>query len=371
MTIQAKILKINRKNKPHSLGIPCLEDFDYEEEKWIDINLIIHQPNINLYCLDFSEKLAIFVETNPGIDLYQFPFFYQAQYNHAQRLIVITFDDLSKIAQEREKPQKLILIYSVGRCGSTLLNSVFNQLENTVSFSEPGVYDQLVIMRQWDGSNDGQISQLVENCTKLFCKSGQTSTQVIKFRSYGIEIADLILQNFPEAKIIFLYRDIESWMDSAFRASLGKIPEQIDSLLEMDKEASQISPLIANYRKDKPLSYVKILTLLWLSVMERYLLLEKQFPSSIAIRFEDLKADSQQTVLEILKYCDIPTNNLSQVFEVLQKDSQADTVLSKMNLREQQVELTTKDINEIRETLKESLIILTSDFIVPNTLFLK
>ncbi|MEA5536724.1 sulfotransferase domain-containing protein [Crocosphaera sp. XPORK-15E] len=371
MTKTAKILQIKSKIKPHFLSIPSLEDFDYQEVERIDIDSIINQSNISLYCLEFSQKIAIFVETNPNINLYQFPFFYQAQYDYAQRLIAVTFEDLSKIAQEVEKPKKLVIIYSVGRCGSTLLNSIFNQIKNTVSFSEPGVYDQLVIMRQWDGSNDPEISQLVENCTKLLCRSFLSYTQVIKFRSYGIELADLILKQFPEAKIIFLYRDAKSWIKSAFRASLGDIPNNIDSLLEIEKEASQISPLVANYQHNKSLSYVKILTLAWLSVMERYLSLETQFPSSIAVRFKTLKTSPKQTILELLKYCDLPITNLHQVLKVLEKDSQANTVLSKANLNKQEVELTTKDLKEIRETLKKSLTIVTPDFIVPNTLYLK
>jgi ribosomal protein S13 len=55
----------------------------------------------------------------------------------------------------------------------------------------------------------------------------------------------------------------------------------------------------------------------------------------------------------------------------LQKDSQADTILSKANLNNQQVKLTQEDLKEIRATLQEHSTIKTSDFIVPNTLDLK
>jgi hypothetical protein len=371
----AKFFKIKSKNKPYFLSIPSLDDFDYQEANTVDINIILEKPNISLYCLDFSRKWAIFVETDPEVDIDQFPFFYQAQYDHAKNLIAITFSELLEIGKQLEIPENLVIVYSVGRCGSTLVHSAFNQLENTLSLSEPGVYDQLVIMRQWDGSNDAEISELIESCTKILCTSSRLDDHsyrwVIKLRSYGIEIADLIFKHFPKAKIIFLYRDTETWMKSVFRASLGEIPNTVDSLKAMQNQVSQVSPLIHQDEQDQPLSYLQILTLAWLSVMEGYLRLHQQGVLALAIRFQDLITAPQQTIIEILKYCDLPTTNLIQVFEVLQKDSQADTILSKANLNNQQVELTEEDLKEIRATLQEHSTIKTSDFIVPNTLDLK
>ena len=351
MKKNAKTWQITHKKKPHFLSIPSLEDFDYQEYEIINVDDIVNQPNISLYCLDFPQKLAIFVETSPDINITQLPFFYQAQYEAAQRLIMISFAELSEIAQNIESPQKRIMIYSVGRCGSTLLHSVFNKLKNTVSFSEPGVYDQLVIMRQWDRSNEAEISELVKTCTQLLGKSLNSSMQVIKFRSYGIEIADLLLKHFPDSQILFVYRDVETWMESAFRASLGNIPNDTKSLIEMQIEASQISPLIATHQLNPPLSYVKILTLAWLSVRECYLSLEKQFPYSLVVDFQDLKATPKPTLLEIFKYCDLPTTHLDSVFEILKQDSQENTVLAQANLNHQSVKLNSQYLEEIRETL--------------------
>lgn len=71
----AKFFKIQSKNKPYFLSIPSLDDFHYQEANTVDINIILEKPNISLYCLDFSRKWAIFVETDPEVDIDQFPFF--------------------------------------------------------------------------------------------------------------------------------------------------------------------------------------------------------------------------------------------------------------------------------------------------------
>lgn len=72
---QPNFLKSRAKINPISLSIPSLDDFHYQEANTVDINIILEKPNISLYCLDFSRKWAIFVETDPEVDIDQFPFF--------------------------------------------------------------------------------------------------------------------------------------------------------------------------------------------------------------------------------------------------------------------------------------------------------
>ena len=56
------------------------------------------------------------------------------------------------------------MIYSVGRCGSTLLSKVFNQVDTVLSLSEPDVFSQIVGMRNPDRSNDEEVIGLLKAC---------------------------------------------------------------------------------------------------------------------------------------------------------------------------------------------------------------
>jgi hypothetical protein len=66
-------------------------------------------------------------------------------------------------------PRHSILIYSVCRCGSTLVSQALNQADGVVSFSEPDVYTQILMLREADGSSDPEVSALVRSCTKIIC----------------------------------------------------------------------------------------------------------------------------------------------------------------------------------------------------------
>jgi len=41
---------------------------------------------------------------------------------------------------------------------------------------------------------------------------------VIKFRSFTIELGDLLHKHFPNTRNIFLYRNAEPWLNSMLRA---------------------------------------------------------------------------------------------------------------------------------------------------------
>ncbi len=372
--MKARILNIESKIRQNPLGITSTADFHFSEGDTIDAQVVIENHNISLYSLDHEYQRAIFVETHDDINISQAPFYYQAQYESAVKLFAVPYEELHRLANDIRLDSKcLILIYSVGRSGSTLLSSALNQVENIVSLSEPDIYTQLVMIREWDGSNDAEVSELLQSCTKVLCKSPKQSSLpfrwTIKFRSFGIEIADLIFKIFPDAKNIFLYRDAETWIRSAIRAYLDDDLNSAEYLAAMQAWLRPLVPLIDKHfsEKGEPLSIAKMGMLMWLSVMERYLKLNRQGVPMLAVRFKSVTTSPNQTIEEIFKYCDIPITDLEAVFKILDRDSQAGTVLSQATIQKNPVVLPDDFMAKVRETLLDHPTIQTPHFIVPNT----
>ena len=372
--MKARILNIESRRRKNHLGITSPADFYFSEGDTIDAQVVIESPNISLYCLDHEYKRAIFAETHADVDLSQAPFYYQAQYESAVRLFAVPYEELHRLANDIHLDSKcLILIYSVGRSGSTLLSTALNQVDNIVSLSEPDIYTQLVAIREWDGGNDAEVSELLQSCTKVLCKSHKQSslpfTWAIKFRSFGIETADLMFKHFPGAKNIFLYRDAETWLKSAARAFVQDDVNSTEYLAAMQASLSPLVPLIDKHFSEKgvPLSIANMGMLMWLSVMECCLKLNQQGVPMLAIRFKELNSLPKQTIEEVFKYCDIPTTDLEVVFKILDRDSQAGTVLSRANIQKNTVELPDDFMTEAGRTLLEHPTIQTPHFIVPNT----
>ena len=92
--------------------------------------------------------------------------------------------------------ERLVMVQSTGRCGSTLVSHAFATADNVMSFAEPDVYYQLHHFRDHD---DAEFEPLLKTCTTLLCAPRPVGTWVIKFRSLHIELAGPLLGALPGA----------------------------------------------------------------------------------------------------------------------------------------------------------------------------
>jgi hypothetical protein len=215
-------LIIDSKIKSSPFAIVTVEDFQVHAGQQLDPRIILEQPNVSLYCLDHSGQQAIFVETLPDVDLLQAPFYFIAQYDAAQRLIAVPYDTLHALACEVElDPQRIILFYSTGRCGSTLLSHVMNLNRSIVSFSEPDIFTQLVMLRTAGWDSHEEVASLLWDAVMVMSANAHEQGfeyYAFKFRSYVLSVSDLLYQTMPKAKILFMYRNALTWAYSFSRA---------------------------------------------------------------------------------------------------------------------------------------------------------
>jgi hypothetical protein len=368
----AQILNIEDKVKQNPLEFVSLNDFRFSKGDAISAQTVIEDPNITLYCLDNEDHRAIFVETTADVNLSEVPFYYQAQYENAVRLFAVPYETLYQLSSNLVlQDEPLILIYSVGRCGSTLVSSAFSQVDSVVSLSEPDVYSQLVLMRNVDGSTEADISRLLQVCTKVVCKPS-TRQHVplawsLKFRGDGIQVADLFYEHFPRAKVLFLYRNAETWFESNARAFGWFNPVAEEYLPEIRAAWKPLAPFLSS-KTIENLSVVGWGTLMWLRMMDSYMKLARRGIPALAVRFEDLTTVPEQVIKAICEHCGLTVTDFAKINEVLNRDSQDSTVLSRAKTRQRQIELKEEHLADMQRVLHEHPTIQTADFIVPNTL---
>ncbi|MEH2336805.1 sulfotransferase family protein [Nostoc sp.] len=374
--MNTKILKIQTKNRTPASLIANLQDFSYEIGEDIDPKTIVDNPHITLYCLDLENQQAIFVETPSDIDIYEASFLYQAQYEYAQRLIAVPYQEFHQLAANiGDSIGQIAMIYSVGRCGSTLLSKLFSQVDTVLSLSEPDVFTQIVGIRNPDGSNDDALAELIKSCIYLLCKptlKGKPSFCAIKLRSFGIELADLIYRVLPDTKLIFMYRNAEDVVKSCIRTFVP-FSAMLPIIAQNIQAYNQFIPLLKEYARYIDFTdsnATEFYTTMWLSVMHRYLLICQQGIPTCAIRYEDLVADPKKMVTGIFNYCNLPISEVSHACKVFEKDSQSGSNFSQENVRKNNNKL--PDILEIRQKIAQLLLkhpqIQTADFIVSGTL---
>lgn len=327
--MNARELIIASKVKANPFDIVSPDDFQTSIGRSLNPYIILEETNFSLYCLDHINQQALFVETSPEVDLLQAPFYFIAQYEAAQRLIAVPYDTLNALANEvKLDPQRIILFYSTGRCGSTLFSHVLNLNANVVSFSEPDVFSQLVMLRTAGENNDDEIASLLWSATMLMSANAQQQGYqyfAFKFRSYVLSVSDLLYHAMPETKILFMYRNALTWAYSFSRAFGASSDENLKERLDQSGFRYMI-PSVNDYLKTHAqISWVEYVAHMWVSTMQDSFWLLQQRSAIACARFEDLKAESNEVIEFLLAHCSLPMPDLDRLAQVLAKDSQAGT----------------------------------------------
>lgn len=100
-----------------------------------------------LFGFDFENRVAIFLNIGADADLSRPPFCYDKQVKLAKRITVVSFEQFISLAKELNLNPRLVQLYSIGHCGSTLLHNVFNRVPNAICISEPKVFFDLAFFR--------------------------------------------------------------------------------------------------------------------------------------------------------------------------------------------------------------------------------
>jgi hypothetical protein len=337
----------------------------------------LDEPNILLYCLEPQNRQAIFIEVPDVTEVRAAPFYFQAQFEQAVRVLKVPYETLEQLAdQVTLNDQRMILIYSMGRSGTTVTSAAFRQVENVVSLSEPDVFTQLVQMHDFSGSNDAEISALIRVCMLLTCKdqgNGDQPIWVLKFRSFVIDLAHMIDTHFPGATSLFLYRQAVTWGASNARAFGGTTSPTQEQLTDIWAFLNPLVPRINHYRLDDPaeINFGKIFGLMWLDYMECCLARLDAGQAILPVRYEDLRANPEAVVNEIFKYCVISGINRNKLDAVLEVDSQANTPIARERLKQIGRELNIDDVTIAQHIITTHPIINTPAYQLPGTLLLE
>ena len=369
----ATSFEIIKKQRSNPINFVDIKDFELRETGQLDATEILSNPHITLYALDFDQGQAVFVETSPTADLSHAPFYYQAQYENAVRVITLSFETMMGLAQSvTVDDSRLIFIHSMGRSGSTLASQIFAQVPGVINMSEPDMLTQLVIARFMQAGQSDMVKMLLDASIRMLCKTPAPTAWVIKGRSWVIELGDWLYELHPHAKNLYLYREAESWIKSnlgAFMDEIERTPEQQHHLeIETRGWMKLLTPSIARYDTDQHLSLTGLVSLMWLDSMGRYTEFHQAGIEMLAIPYSNWKLDPRRTAVSMLEYCGCHPDDLTAIDETLAKDSQAGSAISQDSVKKKANPSQFFDPAEMNRHLQNHPYIHTADYEVPNTL---
>jgi hypothetical protein len=325
--------------------------FTLDEGQPASAGLLIEEPGWTPYCLDDENQRVLFVYTPARLDLSQAAFVYSAQFEQAQRALVVPYTALNAVTATLKAPDTMIFVYSIGRCGSTLMSRILNQINGMYSLSEPDIFTGLSYLRKTDPSRDRELTQILHACSLLLSQRSngiRPSMVALKFRSHGIGLADLLYKAFPNGHNIFMYRQAQSWAQSVFRF-LQRLnfandlsPTEAVSLWHRltGEEADYVEPYID--LQAETVSFSDLLAPAWTSYFDRYMLQVERGVPFYPLRYEDLNDHRGSPLQAMFDYCDLPSAAVEQAMQGFETDSQAGTDIARDiradNLTPEQIE---------------------------------
>jgi hypothetical protein len=195
-----------------------VDDFTYSEPR--DIGALPY-GKVFPYAFDLSQRdLILTAHADPNAVLDE-PFLHAAQRKYAHAAIRVPFGALDRLFGPPDKAARPILVFSMGRSGSTL----FHALARTVTgraFSEPDTLTQLAMSRaHLAGLDPAARHHLVWHAISAlltFPSEPPDERCVIKLRSQVNRGAKELVRAFPNATYVFLLRRIEDWAQSSHRS---------------------------------------------------------------------------------------------------------------------------------------------------------
>lgn len=335
----ATLHKIESRSIPHPAEAAILKNFTMGKGEPASPEIVLNEDGWSLYCLDQSSKMAVFVKTPPDSDLNATAFMRMAQYQSASHVLLVAWSNLAQLAAKIPEPENLILIFNIGRSGTTLVSRMLARVPDVLSLSEPEALFNITMEKN---SNDPKLNQeQIFACTKLSCKPpyGQPpKTVAMKFQSQNILNCDDYFAGFPNAKYVFLYRDAKTWANSIYKMtrSFG-FPElwdqpHLDTAWSIFSAASNIEYLAPYLDLQAEFTHPEqLIGPAWAFYLEYYMAwLAKGIPF-LAMRYNEINADHETATTILLKHCGLSNSAVADAMHGFDEDSQKDSGIGQDN----------------------------------------
>lgn len=168
------------------------------------------------YCVDFLRRRAIYVGGVDAAQAQQAAFYYLHLRRSARTAVMIPWETTPIYRDESRAP---ILLFSPGRCGSTLVSSILVEA-GIANVSEADFYTQATSEFSSSALNPfrrGMRDAVLDMGRDLCAALSGAGPVVVKLRAEACRAPALIVDP-RERRALFVTRDFESWARSTIRA---------------------------------------------------------------------------------------------------------------------------------------------------------
>lgn len=317
------------------LAVASIDDFALDAGQAVDADRVLADPACVPYCLDAERPAVVLVELAPGETeaVARSPFHYMGLYRHARRVVRVPLGAFFAFCRAIPDPERLLLIHTTGRSGSTLLTSALAERPGVRALSEPDLFTQGAMAGPaTEPRLRATLAALYRGCLRLLCRT-PARLHVVKLRSIAIEHAELIGAGMSDVHRVFLYRDPIAVSRSTARI-LGHDPAEWALDARAQRAWRALAPLLSDATAAPGVDAYSLYAALWAGPVRAYLRGTVNAPGFWlgSLRYEDLCADPVGVVRLLLSRCapDIPPPDATPL--VFAADAQRDSALDRAQL---------------------------------------
>lgn len=330
----AQVFTITDRDRERWIVPASMDLFTLDDPQDVDPHVTFKAAPWHLYCIDPASDRAMFLDLPDGYDLSDATFAYDVQYQKATRALVVSLDTLHAMARTHPQPDKRLLIFSTGRCGSTLFSRVLAALPGFWSLSEPDVFTNLALSRPPVPLAD--LVPLLHSAMTLQWRP-LTDAHVFapKFRSEVFTQIPAYMEAMPDAVGCFLYRDLIGFANSSYKLirNLGFFLEPLtyDAALDRWAAISSTPPDALNIvlgQEPKPVTPELFVVARWIDRMSGCKAALDAGHDLHLISYKDMTSDPQAAFGPVLQACGMAPEDIAKASYVFTQDSQAGTQAS-------------------------------------------
>ena len=366
---RARQVPILERVKSHEMEYSTFADFVVGPATTVPAATILDEPGWSPYCIDHATHELVCVHLPGDVDLSRSAFYYLTQYRQADQLLTVPLDALAGLAGDLPDPN-VVIIYSMGRCGTTLASLALNQSPQAWSLSEPEVFNDRSLLHPPDSPvSGGELVRLLIRIIFAQRAQREATTLVLKLRSQATFHMQHFIDGRPDARAVFMYRDAIGWGRSMhqFLAEFDWHDEIPDGqhLLYWDFFSGG-GPLsqVARYVEVTPATTLtSMIGAGWLHCIDTYLDRLEQGVQFLALRYNDLATGRRREIEKLFGHAGLNTDGLDGLDAVFDEDSQKGLSIGQ---REGKREFTQAQIAHLRSILAANSRLSDPNLVLPD-----
>lgn len=243
------------------------------------------------------------------------------------------------------KPESLIFLFSGGRCGSTLVAKMIQNCSERIYVpSEPPVFDNIGFLARQRFS---QTSELLSIAIQFLCRPSEDFDKIfVKFNVFGgTDFANLLLELYPSAKFLYLFRDPMATILSYHKAMftlpsfyylklclkcrlIFPVFEWCFSLKPNLKSQVIVRSIFPIFRSDFEISAI-----FWGDARLRYFHQKTLGVKCHEFSFDELVIEPVKLTRRLLEASGLDANFAVEAIKAMGEDSQENTTISRVNVK--------------------------------------